>query len=116
MDLLTAFGLFAVTAMLVCYALEDRSPYFILAFARSLRARLNLRLHAGRIAVRGGRDHLGSRGLASLAKIKSSQCNFQIRPLRVKPGQYPIFSRIEMPKRSIVTASMVSLSTEWHDW
>jgi len=33
MDLLTAFGLFAVTAMLACYALEDRSPYFILAFA-----------------------------------------------------------------------------------
>jgi len=33
MDLLTAFGLFAVTPMLVCYALEDRSPYFILAFA-----------------------------------------------------------------------------------
>ena len=33
MDVLTAFGLFAVTAMLVCYALEDRSPYFILAFA-----------------------------------------------------------------------------------
>ncbi len=33
MDLLTAFGLFAVTAMLVCYAFEDRSPWFILAFA-----------------------------------------------------------------------------------
>jgi hypothetical protein len=33
MDALTAFGLFAVTAMLVCYAAEDRSPYFILAFA-----------------------------------------------------------------------------------
>jgi hypothetical protein len=33
MDVLTAFGLFAVTAMLVCYALEDRSPNFILAFA-----------------------------------------------------------------------------------
>src|ERR1044071_5603334 len=32
-DLLTAFGLFAVTAMLVCYALEDRSHWFILAFA-----------------------------------------------------------------------------------
>jgi hypothetical protein len=30
---LTWFGLFAVTAMLVCYALEDRSPWFILAFA-----------------------------------------------------------------------------------
>lgn len=33
MDLLTAFGLFAVTMMLVCYALEDRSHYFVLAFA-----------------------------------------------------------------------------------
>jgi hypothetical protein len=30
---LSAFGLFAVTAMLVCYALEDRSPRYILAFA-----------------------------------------------------------------------------------
>jgi hypothetical protein len=30
---LSAFGLFAVAAMLVCYALEDRSVWFILAFA-----------------------------------------------------------------------------------
>ena len=30
---LTAFGLFAVTAMLVCYALEQRSRWFILGFA-----------------------------------------------------------------------------------
>jgi hypothetical protein len=35
LDSLTLFGLFAVTAMLVCYALEDRSPWFILAFAAS---------------------------------------------------------------------------------
>jgi len=28
-----AFGLFAVTAMLVFYALEKRSPWFIFAFA-----------------------------------------------------------------------------------
>ena len=33
MDSLTLFGLFAVTAMMVCYALEDRSPWFVLAFA-----------------------------------------------------------------------------------
>jgi hypothetical protein len=33
MDALTAFGLFSVTAMLVCYALEDRSRWFVLAFA-----------------------------------------------------------------------------------
>lgn len=30
---LTLFGLFAVTAMLVCYAFEDRSRWFILGFA-----------------------------------------------------------------------------------
>jgi hypothetical protein len=33
MDGLTLFGLLAVTAMLAFYALEDRSPYYILAFA-----------------------------------------------------------------------------------
>lgn len=35
MDRLTFFGLIAVTAMLVTYALEKRSPWFILAFAAS---------------------------------------------------------------------------------
>lgn len=35
MDALTAFGLLSVTAMLLCYALEERSPWFILAFAAS---------------------------------------------------------------------------------
>ena len=33
MTTLSIFGLFAVTAMLVCYALEERSRWFILAFA-----------------------------------------------------------------------------------
>jgi hypothetical protein len=33
MDLLTAFGLFAVTAMVVCYALERRSRWYIFGFA-----------------------------------------------------------------------------------
>lgn len=32
MDALTIFGLFAVTAMLVFYALEERSPHYILGF------------------------------------------------------------------------------------
>jgi hypothetical protein len=35
MNALSAFGLFAVTAMVLCYALEDRSPWFILGFASS---------------------------------------------------------------------------------
>ncbi len=33
MSRLSLFGLFAVTAMLVCYAFENRSRWFILAFA-----------------------------------------------------------------------------------
>jgi hypothetical protein len=33
MDALTTFGLSAVAAMLITYALEERSPYFVLAFA-----------------------------------------------------------------------------------
>ena len=35
MDRLTIFGLFSVTAMLIFYALEHRSHWFILAFAVS---------------------------------------------------------------------------------
>ena len=33
MDSLTLFGLFAVTAMMICYALESRSHWFVLASA-----------------------------------------------------------------------------------
>lgn len=32
-DALTAFGVLSVTGMLVCYALEERSPWFVIAFA-----------------------------------------------------------------------------------
>ena len=33
MDLLTLFGVFAVTAMMIFYAFENRNPHFVLAFA-----------------------------------------------------------------------------------
>jgi hypothetical protein len=33
MDALSFFGLFAVSAMLLCYAFERRSPWFVLGFA-----------------------------------------------------------------------------------
>lgn len=33
MDALTTFGLFAVTAMMICYSLEPRSRWFTLGFA-----------------------------------------------------------------------------------
>jgi hypothetical protein len=38
LDGLTLFGLVAVTAMLVFYALEERSPRYILAFAAACAA------------------------------------------------------------------------------
>jgi hypothetical protein len=33
MDTLSLFGLLAVTAMMICYALESRSHWFVLAFS-----------------------------------------------------------------------------------
>ncbi len=33
MDALTLFGLLTVSAMLACYALEDRNPRYVLGFA-----------------------------------------------------------------------------------
>jgi hypothetical protein len=33
MNPLSLFGLFAVTAMMICYAFENRSSWFVLAFA-----------------------------------------------------------------------------------
>lgn len=33
MDALTLFGVFAVSAMMILYAFEERSPHLILAFA-----------------------------------------------------------------------------------
>ena len=38
MDALSLFGLLAVTAMLVCYGFEERSPWFTLAFAAACAA------------------------------------------------------------------------------
>ncbi len=35
MSALTAFGLFAVSAMLISYTLETRSPWWVLVFAAS---------------------------------------------------------------------------------
>lgn len=35
MNALTWFGLFAVSIMLLCYAMEDRSPWWVLGFSAS---------------------------------------------------------------------------------
>jgi hypothetical protein len=70
MDGLTAFGLFAVTAMLVCYALEEQSTWLILAFAAACGLG-SLWVPSGRLAVRIGRSDLGARGPSSLALCRA---------------------------------------------
>ncbi|GEM_PF-1020178 len=71
MDALTLFGLFAVTAMLVCYALEDRSHWFVLLFAVSCALGSAYGFLQGAwpfgLAVRPGRGDLGSGGAAAVA-------------------------------------------------
>ena len=67
MDLLTAFGLFAVTAMLVTYALEDQQPLVHPGLCRGLPARLGLWLPARRLAFWRARGGLGRRGGLALA-------------------------------------------------
>ena len=55
MNLLTAFGLVAVTLMLVFYALERRSRWYTLAFAGACALGFGVRVSPGSMAVRIGR-------------------------------------------------------------
>ena len=66
MDALSLFDLLAVTAMLVAYALEDRSHWFILAFAGACALGSVYGFLQGGLAVRAGRGDLGRRRVAAL--------------------------------------------------
>ena len=57
MNWLTLYGLVAVSAMLLFYALEDRSAWFVLAFAGACLLASSYGFLQGRMAVwgRGGR-------------------------------------------------------------
>ena len=57
MDALTLFGLFAVSAMLVCYAFENRS-HVRFVVCRFVRSRLCLRFSSGSLAIWSGRGDL----------------------------------------------------------
>lgn len=79
MDALTAFGLFAVTLMLVTYALEDRSPAYVLGFAAAC-ALGSVYGFAGRLAVRrggGGVDRRRPEALAWAPKIHP-RCHIKV--------------------------------------
>jgi hypothetical protein len=79
MDALTLFGLFAVTTMLVCYAFEDQSPWFILAFAGAPDGLLVWFL-AGRMAVRPGRSDLVRCSASTLAQPKPAPQDGLVKP------------------------------------
>jgi hypothetical protein len=65
---LTAFGLVAVAAMLIFYAVEDRSPWCILAFAVACVLGLSIRLPSGRAGARAINDSMPSSPLLSACK------------------------------------------------
>ena len=67
LDGLTLFGLLSLSAMLVFYAFEHRSHWYVLAMARGVHRRVNLWLPSGRLALwRSGID-LGCRRLQAMA-------------------------------------------------
>ena len=78
MNPLMLFGLFAVTAMLVCYALENRSKWFILAFAAACALRVGLRVSTRGLAIRVGRGCLVyRRGSAMVDCCATIRVNYQ---------------------------------------
>jgi hypothetical protein len=63
---LALFGLLGVTAMLVCYALERRSPWFVFGFAIAC-VWASAWVSARRVAVRTCRGDLGDCGASTMA-------------------------------------------------
>ncbi len=70
MNTLTAFGLFAVTAMLVCYAFEGPLPLVDAGFRLRLSARVGLRFFARGMAVWSRGMYMGRNRRATLVVEK----------------------------------------------
>lgn len=66
MDSLQTFGLVAVAAMVVCYALENRKASIHTGVRRVVRTGLDLRLSPGSLAVWSCRGGLVSTGVETL--------------------------------------------------
>ncbi len=100
MNRLTLFGLFAVTAMLVCYALEGLQPLVCPWLRLGLCTGFGLWISPGRLAFWGGRGDLVSRCLGPLAEkhpivvsvrkeskvLKGGICMKQVAAI-IKPSQ-----------------------------
>src|ERR1035437_8356577 len=78
MNLLTLFGLFAITAMLVCYTLENRSRWFIVAFAAACALGSAYGFLQGGVAIRVGSGCLVyRRGSAMVDCCATIRVNYQ---------------------------------------
>lgn len=69
MDKLTAFGLLAVTAMLICYAFEKKNTWFIFGFAVACLLGSVYGFLRG-VAIWSYRSDMVCRGLATMAATK----------------------------------------------
>ena len=85
MDNLTIFGLFAVTAMLVTYALEKRSPWFI-GVCWILLVGSAYGFLQGVVALRGDRSNLGNGCGATMAARR----NFKVAHYLEWPSGCPV--------------------------
>ena len=74
MSALTLFGLFAVIAMLACYAFENRNSWFILGFALACVLGSLYGFLQGGLAVRTGGGYLGDGSTAAL--VAGARSNF----------------------------------------
>jgi|SRR5258707_27930 hypothetical protein len=74
MDALTALGRLAVTLMLIFYALEDRSPWYILAFSGACVLGSIYGFLQGAWGLRIGRGYLGRCCSVALASARFSGC------------------------------------------
>ena len=61
------FWLLAVTAMLIFYTPEARSPWFVFAFACACGVGFNIRFRAGNVALRAGGGGVDAGRIAPLA-------------------------------------------------
>jgi hypothetical protein len=91
---LTGFGLFAVTAMLVCYALADHSHWFVLA-SKPERAHSDQPTASFKVHGHSAWSKLYGRALPSRAGIELGQPANQTRTKGSELGQYPR----DQPKR-----------------
>lgn len=112
MDALSAFGLFAVTAMLVTYAFEERHYGFILAFAGSCALGSAYGFPARGVAFRLGRSSVGiGRGAPLVVGMSGSDHNRSPLKVMTPRAANTIAATVRIALTDSLSASLSPIST-----